>query len=463
MLGGEYRDGVHQDELPLPLSDRREEIARRWARALAGTSYVPLSVGEISTRLRALTDRLVAVLLADPFAPHEARSVGATLVGLHFTQPASLGRTTETLCALLLADLPTAQQHTLLPRVAAVLGAVAAGFADAARADILTAQEAIRDAVVAAQTEAEEALRVSEARFQAVFAEAPIGMGIGDMTGRILTANRALQEMFGYRLEEFRHLTVGDFVHPDDAAAVWASYSALIRGERDEFRIEKRFMRKDERVIWSHLTVSLVRSAAGVPQFQIAMLEDITSRKALEAELAHRATHDALTGLPNRALFLDRLRDALARDMPDGGTVAVLMVDLDGFKAVNDQLGHEAGDHLLVAAGGRLGASVRESGQTLARLGGDEFVLLLEEAGWAEAEGVARRLIDALASPFAIGGHAVTIAASAGVAVAPAGQGEDAAGLLRVADAALYRAKAAGRGRYAVGDAGRADASRDGP
>ncbi|HEY8310251.1 MAG TPA: PAS domain S-box protein, partial [Gemmatimonadaceae bacterium] len=273
------------NELHLLLSDRRDAVAQRWQRALAGTSYVPLGSGEIEKRLLHLTDRLIALLLTDPFAPDAAREIGSALVRLHFTQPESLGRSNEVLGVSLLADLTAPQQEALLPRLGAALGAMATGFTSAMRAAILTEQESIRGAVVVAQQQAEDALRESEARFHAVFAEAAIGIGIGDMTGRVLEANHALQTMFGYRLDEFRRLNVGDFVHPDDAASVWQSYDALISGNRNHFQLEKRFYRKNGEVMWSHLTVSLVRDAAGTPTFQIAMLEDITDRKRAEGDL----------------------------------------------------------------------------------------------------------------------------------------------------------------------------------
>jgi len=130
--------------------------------------------------------------------------------------------------------------------------------------------------------------------FHAVFAETAIGIGIGDMAGRILDANSALQAMFGYTLAEFRQINVTDLLHPDDAAAVWESYTALTAGARDHFQLEKRYFHKNGAVIWSHLTVSLVRDAAGVPAFQVAMLQDITDRIRADAALtAAMAAADA--------------------------------------------------------------------------------------------------------------------------------------------------------------------------
>ena len=336
-------------------------------------------------------------------------------------------------------------------RGAAVLSGVATGFASQLRQVILTEQEAIRTAAVAAKQQAEAALRASEARFRAIFDEAAIGIGIGDVHGRILATNRALQALLGYSEEEFCRLVVTDFSHPEDARIDWALYQELVAGQREYFQIEKRYSHKDGRVIWTHLTVSLVRAADGQPQFQIAMLEDITERKHLEAQLARQAFYDSLTGLPNRALFLDRLDHALAREARQGSPLAVLFLDLDGFKLVNDSLGHEAGDQLLMAVAERLRTCVR-GGDTVARLGGDEFTILLEQVpDVGEAIAVAERVITALEPPCVIDEQEVVISTSIGIVLTGADPVRR-ADVLRDADVTMYRAKAAGKGRYAVFD-----------
>jgi len=179
------------------------------------------------------------------------------------------------------------------------------------------------------------------------------------------------------------------------------------------------------------------------------------ARGQIEAELARQATHDALTGLPNRALFADRLGQALARASRRQATLAVLFLDLDGFKAVNDSLGHAAGDQLLVAVADRMRACLRLE-DTVARLGGDEFTILLE--GLTDLRGatlVAERITRDLVAPFTLAGHAVVVTSSIGIVLNDLHRGEQRADeLLRDADVAMYRAKAAGKARHAVFAAG---------
>ncbi len=184
----------------------------------------------------------------------------------------------------------------------------------------------------------------------------------------------------------------------------------------------------------------------------IGVQKDITQRKELEEKLAHQAFHDPLTDLPNRSLFLDRADHALKRAARRGDEVAVLFMDLDNFKVINDSLGHEVGDELLVAVAGRLQSCLRPA-DTAARLGGDEFVVLLEDVeDPEEATNVAVRIEEALRVPFRVGEHNLFVTTSVGVALGGA-NGERAGDLLRNADLAMYRAKEGGKNNHAVFEA----------
>jgi diguanylate cyclase (GGDEF)-like protein len=178
----------------------------------------------------------------------------------------------------------------------------------------------------------------------------------------------------------------------------------------------------------------------------LGFMADITARKQLEEQLEHEATHDPLTGLPNRLLFRRLAEQDAARAARQGSRVGIVYLDLDGFKHINDTFGHAAGDELLVRVAERLRGSIR-AGDSVARLGGDEFALLCSApAGTDESHQIAIRCIDSIAVPYRIGPHDVRIGASAGVAVHD-GRGCDVDEVLERADAALYRAKANGKGR----------------
>jgi len=210
---------------------------------------------------------------------------------------------------------------------------------------------------------------------------------------------------------------------------------------------------RDGRVVWVRDAAVLMRDDECAPRFWQGVMFDITERKGLEERLYYQAFHDSLTGLPNRTLFADRLDHALAREDRREDSMAMLFLDLDDFKVINDSLGHEVGDGLLVAVAGRLISSVRPA-DTVARLGGDEFTILLEdvEGDW-EAAATAGRLEDELRSPFVVDGHELFVTASIGV-VPRISYGSEAQELLCDTDLAMYRAKENGKARYEVYDPG---------
>jgi diguanylate cyclase (GGDEF)-like protein len=224
--------------------------------------------------------------------------------------------------------------------------------------------------------------------------------------------------------------------------------------------MEKRFLHKDGRVIWAILTLSVVRDGSGRPLHSIAQIQDITERKRFEASLHHQARHDALTGLPNRVAFLERLDQALAA--PGAGAVSLIFLDLDGFKQINDTLGHHAGDQVLAEVGRRLAKAVR-AGDAVARFGGDEFTILLAGVGGRrQATRAAARIVAHLEAPIALGDRRIGLGVSVGIAVAKPGTSRTDT-LLREADAALYRAKGARSRGAQPRPAARSATSADGP
>jgi diguanylate cyclase (GGDEF)-like protein len=239
-------------------------------------------------------------------------------------------------------------------------------------------------------------------------------------------------------------------VHPDELEAATDVRLRVVGRAETRARSERRLVRKDGTVIW--VLVNTRRYEEDGTAFSVSVIEDITARRAAEDQLVALALHDSLTGLPNRRLLLDRLEQALARSRRDGRDVAVLFVDLDRVKQVNDALGHEAGDELLVTAAKNLQAVVRET-DTVARLGGDEFVVVVERAaGLPELETLAERMLEAVRIPVSMGPDHLVVTASVGL-VTPTSAQDRPQDLLRAADAAMYQAKQAGRGRFVIGAA----------
>ena len=296
------------------------------------------------------------------------------------------------------------------------------------------------------------ALRESEEQFRSAFDYAAIGMALVSPEGRWLQVNDSLCDIVGYTERELLGMSFQDITHPDETATVSQHVRQLLEGGLPAYQTEKRYVHKEGREVWIFLSASKVRDSQSDSARLIFQVQDITDRKRAEHRLLHDAFHDTLTGLPNRALFTDRLKLALARAKRLGAQqFAVLFLDLDRFKVINDSLGHMVGDQLLVGIARRLEACLRP-GDTVARLGGDEFTILLEDiADGREAIEVAKRVEVELSLPFNLSGHEVFTTASIGIAPSSTGY-ERPEDMLRDADTAMYRAKSQGKSRHVVFD-----------
>ncbi|NYD38084.1 EAL domain-containing protein [Actinomycetospora corticicola] len=429
-------------------------LAQEWAVEVEGTSYVPMGSDELVEYLTEITADLVSALRSRPVRTAVGHEAGRRLVQAHFTGPSTVERT----LMLLGRRLPELLGEDRRDDALALVGALAAGYATTLRDRTLDEQEAIRRAVIVARHQTEQALHASEARFRAMFYEAAIGIGLGDMHGRIVEVNPALTQMFGYTAQEMRRRTVGELAHPEDLPSVWVLYERLLAGELDNFCIEKRFYRKDGEEIICNLTLSLVRDERGRPAYQVAMLEDVTERHELQSHLEYQAFHDTLTTLPNRALFADRVEHIFTTTAPGSARrVGLCFLDLDGFKAVNDSLGHDVGDLMLKEVAQRL-ADQATDGELVARMGGDEFVVLVENSrGVEQLISLAERILAAIAAPLELAGQELAVTASIGIVERPV-VGGDSSELMRAADITLYSAKADGRGRWALHDPSRDEA-----
>ncbi|WSM03853.1 EAL domain-containing protein [Streptomyces sp. NBC_01716] len=487
---------------PDGVEDRLRRFATIWSRAIFPATATSLTRPEFEHHLLPLARRLRDALHHKIFDATPASGVGADLVAAHCTDPEALARSLGVVDAYLVLYCGAAADPTddlaaeeLRARCARLQHALAAGYALALRERTLAEQEAIARSALAARGAAEDALHATEARFRAVFEGAAIGIGIADLDGRVLEVNDTLTQMFGGLEHHVRSRNVSEWVHPDDVPQVWRMHGELIRGERENLRTEKPFFRNDGTVLWTNLTVSLLRDVDGVPQYQLVLLEDTTERRLLNLRLRYEATHDALTGLPNRTLFFERLEKALApardpaRDAnvkdakeavrdgaeapPETGArdgagatpketapetrpparFGLCYLDLDGFKAINDSLGHSAGDRMLVEVADRLQSCATAPGEMVARLGGDEFVALTTGPDTQrEVNDLASRILGVLATPISLDGREFTVRGSIGIVEGEAGA-FSAAEVLRSADITMYRAKSAGGNRFEHADA----------
>ncbi|GIF14893.1 putative bifunctional diguanylate cyclase/phosphodiesterase [Actinoplanes teichomyceticus] len=405
-------------------------FAQLWLQRIAREGFVPLDGAGLEALLHGLADRLAS---GDPA---RAGEVGAELVRAHLTDPAVLAET----IMLIGACLPG-------PRTTEVQAAVAAGYAQALREATMAEQEELTRAVLDAHAGAERALRASESRLRAIFHNAAVGIGVSTMDGRIVRVNQAFADLLGYTPDQMCAMTVPQLADASDPPGMWQRYDEMIRGERDQVRMEKAYRRSDGTLVWVDLTSSLIRDDDGTPQLTIAMVHDITDRRRLEESLQHQATHDPLTGLPNRAMIADRL----AQIFRTAGRVGLCYLDLDGFKRVNDTLGHQVGDALLVAVAERLAACADTPG----RMSGDEFVLLVRDpAGPEEMRALAERVLAALTEPYQVGRQRLRVSASIGVVDSDV-RDTSPAELMKAADLTLYVAKSEGRSRYVMYDADR--------
>lgn len=297
-----------------------------------------------------------------------------------------------------------------------------------------------------------DALRESEERFRSAFNYAPIGIALVSSGGQWLKVNHALSKILGYAEEEFLAMDFQSIIFPEDLGNTLVKIHELISGKTVNCQMEQRYLHKDGKTVWASWSVSAASdSKSDVPNL-IFQIQDITGKKLAEEKLQHEATHDALTGLPNRALFMHRLANALFKTQSNPAyKVSILFIDLDRFKYVNDSLGHLIGDQLLVEISGRLRDCMRPS-DIVARLGGDEFTILVE-GRYEENEviRIAERIQQKFSLPFDLSGHQVYSSASIGILHASDKHlfSED---MMRDADTAMYQAKRAGKARHEVFD-----------
>ncbi|WP_329547431.1 EAL domain-containing protein [Streptomyces sp. NBC_01356] len=294
--------------------------------------------------------------------------------------------------------------------------------------------------------------------FQAAFATAPLAMAVVDREGLVVTANESLGELLGSDADGLTGRIASDLVDLASDTRTWHAYREVLRGRQARLRSTRRLKHPDGHSLWVQVTVAPLPAQERAVLISVA---DISARRELQARLRHLQMHDAVTRLPNRTLFFERLTAALeAEAYEEGGTgrIGLCYLDLDGFKAVNDTLGHRIGDRLLAAVAERLTRCADEAGYAraatplVARLGGDEFALLVEDStGTEQLADLAESVLRSLQAPFDLSGQRLSVSASIGV-VERRAAGTSATGLMQAADTTLYWAKADGKGRWTLFD-----------
>ena len=303
-----------------------------------------------------------------------------------------------------------------------------------------------------------EAYRLEKARerFRLAFHGAPTGMALSTSPdGVLVDVNESLMSMLGRTREDLIGRTVEEISHPDDWQRNAAQLSRAPHHDSDNYRMEKRYVRGDGGVVWARTWVSIMEDGEG-GSLAIAHIEDVTEQRHNAERLEWAATHDGLTGLPNRFRFLERLGSYLETAQP--GSIAVLFIDIDNFKVINDSLGHSAGDQLLQSMSERLRSVVRDR-DMLGRFGGDEFIIMLRDvSGSYDPFVIAEQLRAEIAQPMIVDGAELFVTASIGITISDR-EGVTTTEMLRDADAAMYRAKARGRDRVEVFAPGSHDAT----
>ncbi len=295
-----------------------------------------------------------------------------------------------------------------------------------------------------------EALAEAEMHFRLAFESNTAPMALLDVGRHVVRANDACCRMAGRTLDDLVGRDILDLTHPDDRPATIRTYEMLSSGEVDRVFYTKRFERADGDLIWAEVAVDALQKGPDGPELFLVSIRDVTEEHRLQSKLSHQILHDPLTGLATRILFEDRLAQALSRARRSGGTVAVMLLDVDNLGQVNETWGHRTGDELLLSMAGRLARAVPDP-SGLGRLGGDEFLYLAEDVdGASGAEEIATGMLLVLGDPFTVGDARLTVGASIGIVVCRGGEVESHVDLVRDADSAMHQAKRLGKGRSVI-------------
>lgn len=297
------------------------------------------------------------------------------------------------------------------------------------------------------QKESEQAIKIAEERFRTIFMTAPVGMALNDASkGNLLEVNPSYARIVGRSIEEIKTVGWQAITHPDDLAEDQDLAKELIAGRISQYKLIKRFIKPDKSIVWAELSGNVIDKSIPNQKSYLIVIEDISERKLFEEKIWQQANFDFLTKLPNRYLLQNRLDDLIKEGQRKCVQFSLLLIDLDQFKDVNDTLGHDRGDELLIEAARRINQCIRLT-DTVARLGGDEFIILLPHLKTLEElTTISQGIIKILSEPFILGSDIAYVSASIGITSYPT-DATDTVNLIKNADQAMYVAKKQGRNR----------------
>ncbi|WP_461121438.1 putative bifunctional diguanylate cyclase/phosphodiesterase [Saccharothrix stipae] len=431
----------------------RDAFACRWADAIVdtvpATALADLPPHRLQALLTGYADDLRAAIRPDG-STAAAHAVGRGLVEHGLVAAETLERTLTLVGEDLDVDLTDTR------RLIAVLGALAAGFADAVRRRALDDQEQHHANALRSTRSAESALRAGEAKFRAVFQTSALAIAVSGVDGVILDCNDAMLTMLDRTAEELVGSAGRDLVHPDERDLISRVAQRLHAGQ-EHVRVETRLVRADGEPVDVLVALALLRDDDGEPAFYVTMIESLDEVRALQSQLVRQSLHDVQTGLANRAQFVGWLEGAVGPRGP--AELALVVFDLDGFRVVNDAFGHEVGNRVLTAVAGHL-RSVFDGVGRLARIGPDEFGVLVDDPhDLASVVALAESALERLVEPVWVGEDGIGVTASVGIVMRPA-RGADAAELLRCVDLTVRWAKDDGKAQWALYDQARDERER---
>ncbi|NUP29483.1 MAG: diguanylate cyclase [Nocardia sp.] len=412
-----------------------DELVRSWSRALRASGEPAPPGSDIDKLLHWLVGDFAEALVATPFDPTAGARIGAALAtvaaGTHDVPAASA----PILWNLVGPDADSAA----VTRMAVLLTKLGEGFgAHRQQRFAADAEDRVRPS------------KQSDERYRVVFENAAVAIAIGDTNGVLLDANQKLADMIGVPIDELRGISVYEFAHPEDRERIRnLVYQKLVPNRQGTVKLEQQIGRVDGSYGWATFSITFVQGGPGLPNYLLAVGEDVTEQHRMRQELHRQARHDPLTGLANRRQLLERL-DVVMKEAGGHEQIGLCFVDLDRFKHINDRYGHGTGDRVLAAVAERLNASVQNLDCLVARIGGDEFVALVPPPVDAWKIGrVADNLLGALTEPVTTNSHQVQVSASIGAVLTTVQSGQ-AETLIDAADTGLYRAKNNGKSQWVL-------------